>query len=169
MKKITRFRLVALALLVSIGIVMSSSVPVKTATEAAAATSETPAVTTDNAGVKAGNTLTYKEMKAVATEVKGSKLTFKERLGLKLFGKRIATKFSKKMPFQGSRKSQVTALILCFFLGDLGIHRFYLGYTWQGIVQLLTLGGCGVWTLIDFVRICMGRLQPKDGDYDVTL
>jgi TM2 domain-containing membrane protein YozV len=168
MKKIMRFRLVAIALLVSLSIVMSSSVPVRTADAAAAATSETPAVTTDNAGQKAGNTLTYKELKAVATQVKGSKLTFKEKLGLKLFGKKIATKFSKKMPFEG-RKSQLVALLLCLFLGDLGIHRFYLGYIWQGIVQLLTLGGCGIWALIDFIRICTGHLQPKDGDYDVTL
>lgn len=66
-------------------------------------------------------------------------------------------------------KSQLIALILVALLGGLGIHRFYLGYTWQGIVQLLTLGGCGVWALIDLIRIIMGTLGPKDGDYDETL
>lgn len=66
-------------------------------------------------------------------------------------------------------KSQLIALLLCIFLGGIGIHRFYLGYTWQGIVQLLTFGGCGVWALIDLVRIIMGTLGPKDGDYDETL
>lgn len=65
-------------------------------------------------------------------------------------------------------KSQVTALLLCFFLGGIGIHRFYLGYTWQGIVQILTLGGLGIWALIDLVRIITGDLKPKDGDYDKT-
>lgn len=68
-----------------------------------------------------------------------------------------------------SDKSQLIALLLCFFLGGLGIHRFYLGYTWQGVVQLLTGGGCGIWTLIDFVRIIMGTLEPKGGSYDKTL
>lgn len=69
----------------------------------------------------------------------------------------------------GGGKSQVIALILVIFLGGLGIHRFYLGYTWQGIVQLLTAGGCGVWALIDLIRIITGDLQPKDGRYDKTL
>lgn len=62
--------------------------------------------------------------------------------------------------------NQVIAAVLAFFLGGLGIHRFYLGYTWQGIVQLLTGGGFLIWALIDFIRICMGKLEPKDGSYD---
>ena len=69
----------------------------------------------------------------------------------------------------GGDKSQVTALLLVIFLGGLGIHRFYLGYTWQGIVQLLTLGGLGIWTLIDLVRIITGDLKPKDGEYTKKL
>lgn len=69
----------------------------------------------------------------------------------------------------GNGKSQLTAALICFFIGGIGIHRFYLGYTWQGIVQVLTLGGCGIWALIDFVRILTGDLQPKDGSYDKTL
>ena len=66
-------------------------------------------------------------------------------------------------------KSQLIALILCVLVGGIGIHRFYLGYTWQGIVQLLTLGGCGIWSLIDLIRIITGDLQPKKGPYDKTL
>ncbi|MFY9275325.1 MAG: TM2 domain-containing protein [Bacteroidales bacterium] len=62
-------------------------------------------------------------------------------------------------------KSWIAALLLCIFLGELGVHRFYLGYTWQGIVQLLTLGGLGIWTLIDFIRIITKDLQPKSGHY----
>jgi TM2 domain-containing membrane protein YozV len=69
----------------------------------------------------------------------------------------------------GSGKSQVIALVLAALIGGIGIHRFYLGYTWQGIVQLLTLGGCGVWSLIDLIRIITGDLQPKDGSYSKTL
>jgi hypothetical protein len=68
----------------------------------------------------------------------------------------------------GEGKSQIIAAILAFVIGGLGIHRFYLGYTWQGVVQLLTAGGCGVWTLIDFIRICTGDLQPKNGNYAKT-
>lgn len=64
-----------------------------------------------------------------------------------------------------SCKSWIAAVLLCFFLGGLGIHRFYLGYTWQGVVQLLTLGGCGIWALIDFIRILMKDLKPRNGDY----
>lgn len=68
-----------------------------------------------------------------------------------------------------SGKSQVIALLLVAFVGGLGIHRFYLGYTWQGVVQLLTLGGCGVWALIDLIRIITGDLKPKNGNYSKTL
>jgi hypothetical protein len=69
----------------------------------------------------------------------------------------------------GEGKSQVIALVLVALVGGLGIHRFYLGYTWQGVVQLLTGGGCGVWALIDLIRIITGDLQPKDGSYAKTL
>ncbi len=68
-----------------------------------------------------------------------------------------------------SGKSQLIALIICGFIGTLGIHRFYLGYVWQGVVQLLTLGGCGIWTLIDFIMIITGDLKPKNGDYTEKL
>jgi hypothetical protein len=63
-------------------------------------------------------------------------------------------------PMAAGGKTQVAALLLCFFLGGLGIHRFYLGDTWQGVVQLLTLGVFGIWTLIDFIMLCTGDLGP---------
>ncbi|MBA4277575.1 TM2 domain-containing protein [Flavobacterium sp.] len=69
----------------------------------------------------------------------------------------------------GSGKSQIVALVLALVVGGLGIHRFYLGYIWQGVVQLLTLGGFGIWALIDLIRIITGDLQPKDGSYSETL
>ncbi|TVZ54846.1 TM2 domain-containing protein [Lutibacter sp. Hel_I_33_5] len=83
-------------------------------------------------------------------------------------GEKIETT-SFSTAFASSGKSQVTALLLCLFLGGIGIHRFYLGYTWQGIVQILTLGGLGIWALIDLVRIITGDLQPKNGSYSKTL
>ncbi len=79
------------------------------------------------------------------------------------------TKAVKKNADPGEGKSQLIALILCIFVGLLGIHRFYLGYTMEGVVQLLTAGGCGIWSLIDLVRIITGDLKPKDGDYTETL
>ncbi|MDB5261785.1 MAG: Protein of unknown function, domain containing protein [Adhaeribacter sp.] len=67
---------------------------------------------------------------------------------------------------EGEGKSQIVAAVLAFIVGVLGIHRFYLGYTGIGIAQLLTGGGCLVWSLIDLIRIIMGDLKPKDGsDY----
>lgn len=90
----------------------------------------------------------------------GQKLSFIQKLKYK-----AAQKIAKKTSESGS-KSKITAALLAFFLGGLGIHRFYLGYTWQGVVQLLTLGGLGIWALIDFIRILTGDLQPKDGSYE---
>lgn len=66
---------------------------------------------------------------------------------------------------QEKNYDQLTAFLLCFFLGTLGIHRFYLGYYGIGIIQLLTLGGFGIWALIDLILIITGDLQPKDGSY----
>ncbi len=65
-------------------------------------------------------------------------------------------------------KSQLVALLLCLFVGILGVHRFYLGYIGIGIIQLFTLGGLGIWWLIDLIMIITGGLKPKDGEYDET-
>lgn len=111
--------------------------------------------------------ISKKELTTIATDIKGSKLSFKEKVALKVFGKKIGDKLTGKVG--GGEKSQLIALILCILVGGIGIHRFYLGYTWQGVVQLLTGGGCGVWALIDLIRIITGDLKPKDSDYDKTL
>ncbi len=50
-------------------------------------------------------------------------------------------------------KSRMLAILLCLSLGWIGVHRFYLGYTFKGIIQLLTLGGFGIWAVIDFIRL----------------
>ncbi len=72
-------------------------------------------------------------------------------------------------PYVNGGDSQVVALLLVILVGVIGIHRFYLGYVGIGILQIITLGGCGVWTLIDLIRIVTGDLQPKYGDYSETL
>jgi phage FluMu protein Com len=56
-------------------------------------------------------------------------------------------------------KSKVVALLLAFFLGFLGIHRFYLGYTLLGALMLVTLGGCGIWAFVDFLLIAIGKVD----------
>lgn len=61
-------------------------------------------------------------------------------------------------------KSYTAALLLSFFLGGFGIHRFYTGYIGLGILQLLTAGGCGIWALIDFVSICFGKYKDAQGN-----
>jgi TM2 domain-containing membrane protein YozV len=110
----------------------------------------------------------FKELKMIVTEIKGARLTGAEKVVLKLNKKKVSKNLMTYY-FGSDGKSQLTAVLLCFFLGTIGIHRFYLGYTWQGIVQILTLGGLGIWTLIDFIRILTGSLQPKDGEYAKTL
>lgn len=60
-------------------------------------------------------------------------------------------------------KSWIVALLLCFFLGALGVHRFYVGKIGTGILQLITLGGLGVWVLIDFIMILIGNFNDKQG------
>lgn len=61
-----------------------------------------------------------------------------------------------------SKKEFIPAIVLCAFMGWLGIHRFYLGKTGTGIMMLLTLGGLGLWVLIDLVRLDNGTLRDKD-------
>ena len=62
-----------------------------------------------------------------------------------------------------SDKNKTTAALLAFFLGVIGVHRFYLGYTGLGILQLFTFGGFGIWALIDFIMILTGSLKDSKG------
>ena len=63
-----------------------------------------------------------------------------------------------------SQKKIFPALILCFFLGIFGAHRFYVGKTGTAIAQIFTLGGLGIWALVDFVMIVVGEFSDSDGN-----
>jgi len=63
-----------------------------------------------------------------------------------------------------SPKSRTTILLLCIFLGVIGVHRFYVGKNGTGVLQILTIGGLGVWTLIDLIMIITGGFTDKEGN-----
>jgi phosphatidylglycerophosphate synthase len=55
------------------------------------------------------------------------------------------------------------AFALCFFLGFLGAHRFYVGKHWTGILMLVTVGGLLCWNSIDTLRLAFGEFRDRDG------
>ena len=62
------------------------------------------------------------------------------------------------------KKDWLTTLLLCILLGGIGAHRFYAGKIGTGILQLLTLGGCGIWYLIDLIMIITGKFTDAQGN-----
>ena len=62
-----------------------------------------------------------------------------------------------------SESEWLVTLLLAIFLGSLGVHRFYTGKTGTGIAMLLTLGGCGIWTLYDIIIIATGKYTDAQG------
>ena len=63
----------------------------------------------------------------------------------------------------GEQKSKLVAVLLAFFLGSIGIHEFYLGYTKYGIIKIVltvcTGVGGSIWALIDFIRLLIGSIH----------
>ena len=131
------------------------------------------------------NATDYAPNETVTASVSNSRATlhrvfYRKEAAFTSSGKAVNTggtvlRFSKPKPISNvhnvapkRKHDQVTAAGLCLFLGYLGVHRFYLSYKWQAWVQLFTLGGLGVWWLIDLVRICTGNLHPYNNPYSTT-
>ena len=62
-----------------------------------------------------------------------------------------------------SDKKILPTFLLCFLFGVFGFHRFYVGKIGTGIIQLLTLGCLGLWTMVDLVLIIIGAFADKSG------
>ncbi len=62
-----------------------------------------------------------------------------------------------------SPRSRFVALILCWTLGLFGAHRYYVGKIGTGLLMLVTLGGCGIWYLVDLVMVLIGKFADKEG------
>ena len=63
---------------------------------------------------------------------------------------------------QKPTQQKLTMILVCWFLGAIGIHRLMMGYSnWW--LMLVTCGGCGVWTIIDLINIIMDKMPMADG------
>ncbi|WP_344331528.1 Ltp family lipoprotein, partial [Brevibacterium marinum] len=61
------------------------------------------------------------------------------------------------------QKSFIATWLLSWLLGGLGIDRFYLGKIGTGFLKLITLGGFGIWTLVDLILTLSGAQKDKRG------
>ena len=60
-------------------------------------------------------------------------------------------------------KSKLVSMLLCLFLGNFGVHRFYLGKIGTGILYLFTCGFFGIGTFVDLIRIAANNMKDKSG------
>ena len=70
------------------------------------------------------------------------------------------TKSDKSEP---GDKDFITTLLLCIFLGGLGVHRFFVDKMGTGVLMLVTLGGLGIWWIIDIILIVTSSFEDSEG------
>jgi TM2 domain-containing membrane protein YozV len=64
----------------------------------------------------------------------------------------------------GATQTKMVLALVCFFVGFLGVHRFMVGKIGTGVLMIVTFGGLGIWALIDFIMILMGKFTDKQGN-----
>ena len=79
-------------------------------------------------------------------------------------GVRQAPSYVKTEEQKEQEKEWVIVLLMCWFAGFLGVHRFYTGHIAIGVIQLITLGGCGIWVLVDLIIIIAGNYKDAEGN-----
>jgi len=79
-------------------------------------------------------------------------------------GVRQSAVYTTETVTKSKENKWLACLLLCWFLGVFGVHRFYTGHTVIGVFQVLTFGGCGIWALIDFIIIVTGNYKDAQGN-----
>jgi len=70
----------------------------------------------------------------------------------------------KKSSSSEASRNYNTLVWLSILLGEFGVDRFYVGKVGTGLLKLITVGGCGIWWLIDVIMVCSGKFTDKDGN-----
>lgn len=83
--------------------------------------------------------------------------------GIMMAGENYSSEGRAQVPV--SEKSKAVAALLCFFVGLLGIHRFYVGKIGSGLLWMFTGGLLGIGAIVDFFVILFGSFTDKAGHF----